>query len=312
MPAPMRWKSKLLTFKAEVTYGVDAAPTAVANAILARNVTISPMEGEDVSRELEFPYMGGQATIPAGLRTRTRFQVELQGSGTAGVAPAWGPVLRACAVREVIVEDTSVTYEPISTAQESATMYFWIENTLHKVLGCRGTATLRFNAQGIAIMEFDILGLYSDPTESPPAVPDYTKFEKPTLVTKVNTPTFTVNAVPLVMREFSLTFNNQVEPRLLVGREEIIIVDRNDAITCRVEAQPVTGFNPFVLARQQTTVDTELVHGTEAGRIVTLNIPTGQIGRMPDYENSQNVLEWNLPIMALPNQGNDQWSLVLT
>ncbi|CDP54070.1 hypothetical protein [Devosia sp. DBB001] len=312
MPAPMRWKSKLITAKPEATYGVDALPTAAANAILARNVTISPMEGEDVSRELEYPYMGGQATIPAGLRTRIRFQVELQGSGTAGVAPAWGPIIRACAVREVIVEDTSVTYEPISTAQESVSLYFWIENTLQKVVGCRGTATKRFNAQGIPVMEYDLLGLYSDPIEQPPLGPDYTKFEKPTLVTKAYTPTFTVNAVPLVMREFSLNLNNQVEPRLLVGREEIIIVDRNDAVTCRVEAVPVSTFNPFALARQQTTVDTVLVHGTEAGRIVTLNIPTGQIGRMPDYENSQNVLEWNLPIMALPNQGNDQWSLVLT
>ena len=45
-------------------------------------------------------------------RVEVTFEVEMAGSGTAGTAPAFGPLLKACGNSETIVTDTSVTYAP--------------------------------------------------------------------------------------------------------------------------------------------------------------------------------------------------------
>lgn len=91
MADPINWKSKTLLIKPEgATYGVDPVPTGAANAILATDVQLQPMEGEDVSRNLELPWMAAQSTKNVALRAVLTFTVELAGSGTAGTPPAWG------------------------------------------------------------------------------------------------------------------------------------------------------------------------------------------------------------------------------
>lgn len=308
---PLKWRSKIILFKIEASYGVDAAP-AGANAFLMTNVSFSPMEGEDVSRDLELPYLGAQAMIPVGLRGRLRGRVELAGSGTAGTAPAWGPMLRACAVAETITPATSVVYNPISDGMESGTLYFWMAGTRHVLTGCRGQCTIRFTAQGLPYLEFDMLGLWSEPSEQARPAPVLTGFRPPVVVTHANTPDFTIDAVSMVLREAVLALNNQVEPRLLVGSESILITDRADAFTARVEAVPVSTFDPYDLANDQTKIAVELVHGTAAGSIVTLSVPAAQLKRLSGYEEAQKIAEWPLELVPLPVSGNDQWTLTLT
>lgn len=312
MPTPIRWKSKVILAKLESSYGVDPTPSGAANAMLMTGVAFSPMEGDDVSRDLELPYIAGQPLIPVGLRGRLRGRVELVGSGTAGVAPAWGPLMRACRTAQTIVADTSVAYTPISASMESVTIHFWIGGTRHKLLGTRGDATLRFTAQGIPYIDYDLTGLYAEPEEASPATPTLTAFQKPVIVTDANTPTFTIDGVSLVMREFQLKLGNQVEPRLLVGSEAIIIPDGAERVSARVEAVPVSTLNPYALAAAQTPVAIALVHGTVAGKIATLAVPTAQVMRLSGFENAQNILEWPLELIPLPTSGNDQWSLTLT
>ncbi|MEL6888376.1 MAG: hypothetical protein AAFO86_06670, partial [Pseudomonadota bacterium] len=89
------WRDKIMAIDIETTYGTDASP-AGADAVLAKQVTLSPMEGNDLDRELELPYFGSQGTIPVELHAKLAFEVELAPSGTAGTAPAWGKLLRAC------------------------------------------------------------------------------------------------------------------------------------------------------------------------------------------------------------------------
>jgi hypothetical protein len=310
----IRFDSKIILGKTEVTYGTDPTPAA-ANGILMTGVTIRPMDGEDVSRELELPYLGGQEQLTASLRVELTGKVELVPSGTAGTAPKWGPLLRACGCAETIVAATSVTYNPVTDSHESITLYFWMGGTLHKILGARGNALFRWTAQGIPYLEFTFTGLYGGVTETSRTAPTLTGFKRPKIVSKAATPTFTINSVSLVMRSCALDLRNQVEPRLLVGLEEVIIVDRADQISAQVEAVPVSTFNPYTLGQASeaaSLIAVSLVHGTAAGYITTLSAPTCQLQRLSGFENQQKVLEWPLTLNALPNTGNDQWTLTLT
>jgi hypothetical protein len=310
----IRWRSKILLFKMETAYGTDPTP-AGANGILATNIVIRPMEGQDVSRDLELPYLGAQELMPVGLHVVLTCRVELVPSGTAGAAPAWGPLLRCCGCGQTIVADTSVTYNPITDAHESGHIYFWMGGTRHRIAGVRGDATIRANAQGIPYLEFTMTGLYAGVSEVTRVAPTLTGFNRPRVVTNANTPDFSIDGVDLVMRNFALALRNQVQTRLLVGLEAIVIVDRTEQISTQVEAVPLTTFDPYDLADAEEgaeLVEVELVHGTAAGYVSTLVAPTCQVQRPTGYANEQLVAEWPLVLNPLPATGNDQWSLVLT
>lgn len=312
MVDPILFRKKVLLAKIESAYGTDPTLSGSANAILATDVSIRPMEGQDVSRNLIQDYLGGSATIPAGLHVVIEFSTELAGSGTAGTAPAWGPLIRACGCAETIVADTSVAYTPVSDAMESLYIKFWLGSTLHALKGARGDATVGLNAEGIPTIRWTLTGLYVDPaTVSSPSA-DVDGFEDPLIASSANTPTFTVNDVSLVLRSWSFKLGNQVVGRFLIGRDEIMITDRTEALDLTVEATPLATFNPYALAKATTPVPVALVHGTTAGNIVRLDLPTCQVKRPTGYQENQGIAEWPLALMPLPDAGDDQFTITLT
>ncbi len=308
----LKWKDKILLAKLEASYGVDPTPTGAANAVLATNITLSPMEGNDVSRDLETPYLGAQATIPTEVHAKLSFKVELSPSGTAGTAPAWGPMLRACAVAETIVAATSVTYNPVTDGHESMTLYMFVGKTLYTLVGARGNCSIAMDAQGIVYLEFEFTGLWVKPAEGTRPTPVLTGYKNPQVATNANTQGFTIDATEFVTRSFKMNLGNAVENRFLIGSESVLITDKSEMVEATVEAVPLTTLDPYDLAQSQSTVALGLVHGTGAGNIASLNIPAAQVQRPQGLANAQNIAEWPLRFVPLPNTGNDQWTLALT
>lgn len=310
---PLLWNRKVLLAAIETTYGVDAAPAAAA-AVLAMNVQFSPMEGQDVSRELELPTLGAQATIPAELHGRLIFEVELAPSGTAGTAPAWGVLMRGCGCAQTIAAGTSVTYNPVSTGHDSVTLHFYIENTRFVLLGARGTATLSLTAQRPPRIRFEFTGLFTLPSTQTAPTPNLAAWKAPQIASAATTPVFSFNSVSLVLRQLEFAMGNEVVPRFLIGggAERILITQRSERATATVEAVPLTALDPFVLASGQTVAPLTLTHGTGAGKIATLAIPRAQIQRPESPTNTQGIVEWPLGFVPLPDAGDDQWTLTLT
>ena len=306
-----KWRKKIILAKIETTYGTDPTPDG-ANAILAVEVQLTPMEGSDRDRDLETPYLGSSGMIASELHQKLSFKVEMVGQGTAGTVPGWGVLMRACACAETIVPATSVTYNPVTDDHESVTFYVWIDSTLYAIPGSRGTVRAGFTAQQIPYLEFEFTGLFVQPVEAARVTPNLSGFQKPQLATKVNTPTVTLDGTAFVTRSMMLNLANEVEPRFLIGAEEILIVDRADVLDTTVEAVPLTSFDPYQLALTQSTVPIVMTHGTIVGRIVTVNIPQAEMQRPQGLENAQNIVEWPLRFLPLPDVGNDQWTMVLT
>ena len=114
------------------------------------------------------------------------------------------------------------------------------------------------------------------------------------------------------MRSFSFKFGNKIEPRFLVGRENVLITDRAESLDVVCEATPVSTIDPYGLAKAQTRVPVNIVHGVTPGNIITLAAPTSQVKRPTGYQNNQGIAEWPLGLMPLPTNGNDQFSMLLT
>jgi hypothetical protein len=92
-----------LLAKNESGYATDPTPTGAANAILLKGKpTLTPMELTSVARDNLRPYFGNSEILPSSIFGKLDFEVEAAGSGIAGVAPAWGPLMRGCGWAETI------------------------------------------------------------------------------------------------------------------------------------------------------------------------------------------------------------------
>lgn len=309
----LRWKSKVMLFALETTYGTDAVPTA-ADGILATDVVLSPMEGQDLERNLDTADGGPTGSIPVDLHRKITFKVEMAGSGAAGTAPKLGRLLRACACAETISAGVSVAYNKIFGIVESGTLYQYIGGTLYKMVGTRGTVSFELGASGIPYAVFELTSLYTVPVDAALPTPDLTAFQKPLAASNTNTPVFTVGGVSLVLRDFKLDLANKIEPQFLIGEEVVDLDGHENAITARVRATDLATFNPWALAANQGTVVLALEHGTVAGHIFRLDVPKAQVQRPEGLEDGQGRKEWPLRLTPLPSTTDaaDQWTLTFT
>lgn len=310
--AARKMQKLALLAKIETTYGTDATPTGAANAMLVKNVTITPLEGEEIQRDLTMPYFGSQGVILAGTYGKIDFEIELSGSGAAGTAPFWGVLARACALSETIVAATSVTYAPVSSGQESATIWWNLDGTRHVLLGSRGTMSLSMDSQKIPTLKFSLTGLLGTVTDTALPATTLPTPPKPLPPSKTNTPVFTIHGYSAVVEAFSLDLGNKVEPRLLIGSESIEHVDRAVTGSVTMQADQVASVDWQAKAISRARGALAVTHGTAAGNIIQIAAPALEVGK-PTFGSSNNILNIGLPFVACPSSvsGNDELSIVV-
>ncbi|HSV78906.1 MAG TPA: phage tail tube protein [Ramlibacter sp.] len=297
--------------KLEVTYALDPVPTGAANALVVSDVEITPLDGEAVERNNIQPHFGNNGSIQATSFARIKFNIELAGSGAAGTAPGWSPVLRACAVSATVAAGVSVTYAPISEALESVTIYGNVDGVNHVMPGVRGEAKLALDAKGKPVIQCEFMGLWAPLTDTALPVPVYTGWTKPVAVNKANT-TASLHGEVIAMQHFDLAFANQLVKRDLTGVDTVEITDRKSAGSIVFENTAIATKDWVSAAKAMTLGDLEIVHGTVAGNIIEINAAaTCEISK-PTYSNSDGVQMMNLQTRFIPTaDGNDEWSIVV-
>ncbi|MFH1796266.1 MAG: phage tail tube protein [Pseudomonadota bacterium] len=308
--AKRSWRKLAILAKIETSYGVDAVPTGGANAILGVNVTHRTMVGEQLSRDLLLPYLGHQGVILDGVVSTLEMSVEIAGSGAAGTAPAYGPLLRMCGMAETIVAATSVAYAPVSAGYEAGTIYFNQDGVRKIMLGARGTVSLELVPGQIPRYRFMFTGLLGTITDTALPAVTLTGFIKPVPVNADNT-TLSLHATTLIAERFSLDLAATVEKRWLIGEKSIQITDRKSTGSVVVEAGTIAAKDWYGIAKAHTTGALAAVHGLVAGNIVTIGAPAVQIGLVEDGQ-TQGIINNTLPLMFLPVSGNDELSLTFT
>lgn len=306
---PLLGRKRVILAKIETTYGTDAAPVGTTNAILVRNLTMTPQDADFVDRDLVRPYIGRSEQLPAGIRAMLEFEVELQASGTAGTAPGWGPLMRACGLSETIVASTSVTYAPISAAFESVTLYFNVDGVLHKLTGARGTLSLAMKVKDIPTIKFTFTGIYNTVTDTAAPTPTYTAFKTPLTVSNVNTTPFTLHGFAAVMSELTMDLSAQIVHRTLVGgAEAVLLTDREPQGSITIEATTVAAKDWWTLAKNATLGALSVTHGTVAGSKVTFASSNVQLTK-PTYQEMDGIQMLQMGLNFIPSTaGNDEFS----
>lgn len=305
------WKRKVLLAAVESTYGVK--PTlGAAQGIMALDVSIDPMVGQNLDRNVDFLWLTSQETIPAEVHAKLKFKVELAASGTLGTAPFWGPLLRGCGFAQTIAAGASVTYNPISSGFESVSFDFWIDGIRYQLTGARGNAVFRVE-MGIPYIEFEFWGLFNRPDAAAVITPTLTGARRPLAAQSVNTPTFTLNSVALGLRSFVLNAGVAVIPRMTMGvAPEILITGRDgEVLDMQVEARSLATFDPYGLAEAGTLIPIALTHGTTAGQRIKFAAPAAQLMLIGSPSNSDGIVVNPYQARLRPTNGNDQFTVVL-
>lgn len=304
------WRKKAVLLKIESVYGTDPTPTGMANAILIVNAKLSVAAGE-VSRNLDQPFMGAQGSLYTGVHYEFSGEFEMQGSGDHDEAPAWGPLMRALKHAEVVDTDGhKVTYSPISTALESATIYFNIDGRRFKLVGFRGKLTGKIGMGDVPRFGFTGKGLFLAWTDTALPTVDTSAFLEPLVVNKANTPTFTVNGVALKLKSLDFDNGGKVEMRELVGQEEIVVTDHEMMGNFDVERPLIATIDLQALCKARTSVPIQVIHGTVAGKIVQIDWDAAQLG-FPESTESQGIVHDQVKFRALPTDGNDDYLITV-
>lgn len=305
-------RKRLILAKSESPYGTDSTPGG-SEAVLVRNLDITPISGDLVSRDLIRPYMGNSDQLIANTRVEMSFEVELAGSGTAGTAPRYAPVLKACGLSETIVASTSVTYAPVSASFSSCTIYFNADGLLHKVTGCRGTFTMNCQLGQIPVIQFQMTGIYNAPTDTAAPSVTYANQATPLVFRDGNTSAFQLFSYAGCLMSVDFNMANEVAYRELIGcTKEVLITDRKPAGTAVIEAPTIAQKDYFAASLATTTGNLTFLHGTTAGNRVTFTASQVDIAN-PTYSESDGVLMLNIPYVALPTTaGNNEMSLAYT
>lgn len=305
-------RKRLIQVKKESTYGTDSSP-AGTDALLVRNLEITPIEADVVSRDLIRPYIGNSPQLLANTRVSTTFQVELAGSGTAGTAPRFGALLQASAMSETIVASTSVTYAPVSSAFSSATIYFNNDGIRHSLTGCRGTFTLNGEVGQIPTLDFTMVGVYNAPTDTALPSVTYSAQASPLIFRQGNTSGFQFFSYAGLLQSVSFDIANETVYRELVGgTKEVIITNRAPSGTVMIEAPTLAAKDFFSTAQTETTGNLTFLHGTTAGNRVQFTAGQCDISN-PTYADQDGVQMLSIPYVAVPTTaGNDEMTLAFT
>lgn len=302
----------VLLAKTETTYGVDSTPTGAANAILCRNMSITPIAQDLVQRDVIRPFLGNDENIVAGNHVECDFEIEMAGAGAAGTVPAYGPLLLACGFSATTQATTSVTYTPVSTAFSSVTLIYNVDGVSHKITGARGSVSLEMNAKGIPVCKFKFSGLYNAVTDTAITGATYAAFIKPVAVNKDNTTMATLFGTSLILQSANIDIANTIVYRNLVGLESVLLTDRAPVGSLQFEETTVAAFDVWSHIKNGTTGALSLTHGTTAGNIVQISCPSVQITQ-PQLSDMDGISMLQVSTLMLPSAagGNDEVSIIV-
>jgi hypothetical protein len=314
----------------EGTYGTDATPTASANAMLVGSLDLTPLAGDVVQRNILRPYFGNMQSILVDSYATATFEIELAGSGTAGTAPAYDCLMKACGFSSTVVATTSVTYTPntpstLTDANSSATLYFNKGGTQHIMTGARGTFTLDLTVKKLPTLKFTFTGLLgtvnSGVTQQGVPTATFTQIAPVPVNTAYTTPSINLGsawATP-VIESLSLDLGADVKYRAMIGQQTVIMADRKSkgSVKIQVPTDVTSGttltYNWVDLIKKNTAGTLGIVHGTTAGNIITINSATGGwTPQAPKYSATDGVNMFDIPYSFNPVSGNDEFTIAFT
>lgn len=305
----LKRRKSVILLAVEAVYGVLEVLDG-GDAFLTSNLRLTPLEGNTVSRNLDRPTFGASEEEHSSAYVMVEFDVEYQGSGTAGDAPAYGPAMQVCQRDEAITAATKVDYVHNSENGDSASIACYYDGQLHTLVGARGEVTLRINSQQLPYLHFRMVGLWVDPASAAaPSPTGWANFIKPHPVNNAFTSQLTLWGQPLVLKSLEYTQGNDVQHFDNPGEEQVEIIDRRGSGRISALAVALSVKNFFKDAKENTTGALAITHGLASGNICQFTAPNVSLVK-PTYGDDQGRLTIDAQLVFTPTATGDDESVI--
>lgn len=305
--------------KIESVYGTDATPAGATDAVLIANPNYK-FSANNADRALVREYLGGAEQLVGDSFVEATFEVELQGSGAAGTAPAYGPLLRACAYAEAISAGARVEYTPVSASFESVTIYYYKDGALRKLLGARGSFKLGLGLGNRPTISFRFIGIDGGVTAVANPSQTLTAWKTPAVVSDPNTAdlllgcTYATGALSggtaYPSRGIEFDSGNVVNHIPLLGGASVDVTDRSVTSKISLDLTAAQEVTFMASVKANTTQSIGLQHGSVAGSKVILFAPSCQLINPVDEDFNGRLLS-GFDVRCVPSAGNDELRIVV-
>ena len=301
------FERRAMVLKVETTYGTDPTPTGAADSLLVLEGGIQ-VEADPLARNIDRSYLAASPFVLVNRRATITGSIELIGNSSVGTAAPIAPMLRTCAHAETLTAATSAEYNPISSGFQSGTVYFEWAGVRFKVTGCRGTLDFDLSIDSFGRASFQLVGLIeiADITEATISGFTIASFQSPVPIQASN---FSVTIDGDAVNVQSVQLTQGQPPQIYHGSEsrEVSYNDRNPTGRIRMFLPDFSTFNGWSVANAETPLEIIATVSGGAGKITTLTIPKAQF-QMPQNANLNGAAGIEIPFVALPDAGNDEYT----
>ncbi|MDD2809296.1 phage tail tube protein [Rhodoferax sp.] len=314
-------RKTVILAKIETTSGVDAVPTGAANAIQAMDMSITPLDAKQIDTNIIYPWLGNSVSLVGSASVKCSFSVLLAGAGTAATAPAWGALMLACGHAETtgLTAPARVEYLPATDALKTATLYWYDDGLLHKLVGCFGSVKLSAKSGEAPKLTFDFVGLDAGVLATANATAVLTGWKVPVGVTKANVTDITLGCSyaagaltgGTVYNSTGLTLDwgNQVNFVPMLTTEQVVLSDRKVSGQISLELTSAQEATQLAAVKANTLTGLGFVLGNTTGNKIMLYLPNVQL-TSPKKEDNNGIRLIGFDLRAIPVAGNDEVRIV--
>lgn len=300
-----------LAAKAEETEGTAIA-LAGADALLIMKPVWKPNPVMN-DRPLAGSSLSPHKKIPGARSAVIEFDVELKGSGTAGTAPEFGKLLKACGFGETVVEATSVTYLPASSAIDVLTMALYMDGIIKKIWGARGTVSIKLETGKPGILHFVFTGADFSVADGA-MLSDGVSYDATTPQPFMNS-SFTIDSYAALIGALEIATNNKVALRpdanASSGYRSAVITGREPGMSFDPELVTVATYDFYGKLRSGNEGALTATLGATGGNICTITAPKVQYTALNPAEK-EGFQTLGIDCQLNRNTGDDELSIAFT
>jgi hypothetical protein len=305
---------KVILVKVETTPGTDAVPVASSDAFQAIDFKWGSA-GKATTDQFDYaaPHYGARDVFNVSMQRDCMFDIPVVGGGTplgTNYGAAMLALYRAGGHAAVVNASTSVVYTPVSTGEETASLYAYEDGLFRKMLFSRGSMKWAFAENKVPRCSVAMMGLYSTPTDSAMVTPTFATLQKPVGFGRANT-VVTLGSLSLKCMSVDVDGGRMNAYRRLSGVEDIVPTDLKPTASLKFEMPTVAQKAIYTELEATTEQALSIVHGTVAGNVFTLAGPRTQISDITE-EKERGRIFVTVKLELVPNSSGVPYSITLT
>lgn len=293
---------RLLLANTQSAFDTPATLTAAADAILIAGDPTWGITHKSITRNVQQGYQRGPESVVYARDGAPSFSVECQGSGTAGTAPKFGRLLKACGMAEAVTASTLVEYTMVAgSATSYLTMKAQDDGLFKDLKNAVGSVKGGFVVEQIPTLDFSFMGEVTGVSAGSNLTgADFAAFKLPDGVGAVNSNSLVIGGAyaagaitggtVIPYRSFTWDLGYDVSSYELASLKDTSILGRNPTfeITIAATASQSAGYYADILANTYQSLGA--IHGKTAGKICGVFGVAAKFGDVEETSDGKRLL----------------------